>query len=695
MVRIGTRHSTTRKERQKVNKAMKTSVFLLTVLLALAFCSLANAQVDMKHGQDSDTQLRLGTYLHDADGNQDWVREYDGRSFGFGLESLSSYGYSNSLAYWLEMTDVVNHNEAIDFQMALRNQLTLNLSTDAMTHRLARPSAVDPFLAGTPAAGGNTFKDLVPGLHGDMDRRVDNAEIALTPCKDQQIRLVGGWWQETEKGLAPILFRARVIPGQPAFPAGIISGDRLGGAVVLDRNTTENKFGTDVAVGSRSALSYRFTDTRFRDHGLPVAASDFPGLSAIIQPNTETRTNVFKARSKLSNRLYFTGVQTSRNRDNKTSTLDVTGVALPRTNRVEIDATNVALNFLATNSLNFTGRYRKYSLDNRVPPVLVGGIADNQAVSRDESSYSLEGSFTGIRRAFLSGGYERLDVDRSASALHANHPEFEHPFTARDTDTHIWRLGARYYPTDKLSMSGNWEKRNINDPVYAGSPTDRDNLNVEATYMVQENFAIYGNFYRWNERNDQIRVPLADVPTPAVDAAGQSLREDAAGQQYKNNMSTGLLGAWFALNSKLTLDANVSRVKTNSRSTLIFGTDPAFLPQLFPDLAPYDATDNQWSLGLTYAFRPKWRVYTRYMNSNSDGKTILDLTTSAGAPLPVGPTWTPVSIDEHRYTVGLGCSLSASEDLLLELSRADWADQIDSSQSGQFNLIRLAWEHRY
>lgn len=680
-----------------MNKTMKTSVFLLTVLLALAFCSLANAQVDMKHGQDSDTQLRLGTYLHDADGNQDGVREYDGRSFGFGLESLSSYGYNNSFAYWLEMSDVVNQNEAIDLQMALRNKLTLNLSTDAMTHRLARPSAVDPFLAGTPAAGGNSFRDLIPGVHTEMDRRVNDAEIGLTPWKDQKIRLVGGWWQETEKGLAPILFRARVIPGQPAIPAGIASGDRLGSALILDRDTTEKKWGTDLAIGSRSALSYRFTDTRFKDDaGNPVnALSNFPGLSAIVQPNSVTHTNTFKARSRLTNKLYFTGVQTARNRDNNTSTLDFTGVALPRTNRVEIDATNVAMTYLATNSLNFTGRYRKYSLDNLVPPVLVAGIADNQAVSRDESSLSLDASFTGIRRAFLSGSFERLNVDRNVSPLHPGHQEFEHPFTSQSTDSDIWRLGARFYPTDKLSMSGNWEKRNISDPGFAGTPTDKDNLNLEATYMVQENFAIYGNFNRWDEHNSEVRVPLADIPTPSTDAATQEDRSAAAGQEYRNNMSTGLLGAWFALNSKLTLDANVSRVKTDARALWIIGTDPLFLPQLFPDLAPYNATDNQWSLGLTYAFQPKWRVYGRYMNSSSDGKTTIDLTTSAGDPLPVGPTWTPVSIDEHRYTVGLGCSLSTSEDLLIELSRADWADRIDSSQSGQFNLIRFAWEHRY
>ncbi|MDO8586801.1 MAG: MtrB/PioB family outer membrane beta-barrel protein [Armatimonadota bacterium] len=721
---------------------MKLHIICLLCAIALTTCVPAVAQVDMLNGQDDVTDLRMGVYHHDDSGNQSWVREYDGRLFDLGIEQLDTYGYTGGLAYSLGIRDLIIQDEKADLDLSLENAIRLHLGTDALLHRLDRIPAINPFLAGTPAgtppADGDFFIDLIPNTtQFQIDRRVNDAALSLTPWKGQKVRLLGTWWQEHEDGSRQVLFRSRtLLPGE-SFPAGIVNRTRYGGALLIDRDTNEGSVGTDLTLGKSSALSYRFSHIRFSDDaGTPVTGAfqpPFPALSRIIQPDTETDVHAVKARSRITDRLYFTGVQISRNRENRTSTLStLTGLPVARTNAVDIDSTNVALSFLATNSLSLTGRYRKYQLTNLVPPVLDAlGFADNQATSRDESALSLDASYTGIRRAFLSASFENRDIDRDQSPIHPLHddPEddgFEHPFTSESTNSDIWRLGARYYPSAKLSMSGKWEKWNIDGPEFGGAASDRDSLNLEATYLARDNFALFANYNRWKEHNDEIRVdpvPTAtevlavdDPLTPGVDESQvsvtfadgssdiltateyQELRIAAAGQNFRNNMTTTTIGAWYAPTPKLTLDVNYGLVDAEARTLFVIGSSASAasrLPNLFPDFAPYDAEDHVWSLGLAYAFRPKWRVYGRFTNAKSEGRTLIDLTTGAGADLPVGPVWTPVDITERRYTLGFGYEISPKEELRVDFSVSDWEDGIDSGQSGRFGLIRFAWSHRY
>ena len=681
---------------------MKKLLLLTTLVMSLAAWAPALCQVDLKKGEASSTDFSLGLFHKDENGNQDWIREYDGRAFNPGIESLESYGYKGRTAYRLDLRDVIIQDEDVAFDWSFANAYGLKFTTSRLTHRLARIPAVNPSLVGTDAGAnpteGDVFFDLAPGTDFRIRRRTSQLGLNLTPWTQQKLRVVGAWWQEAESGAKQVLFRGRApLPGEPLLPVSPLVNNRFGGALGIDRKTNEAIGGLDMAVGKSSAVSYRFVNTKLdEDNGRPLAGTTAaPPLTRIIAPTTETNSHIIKARARISDNIYFTGVQVNRNRRNRTSTLDAVGTALPRTNEVNIDSTNLSLSFFATDSLTLTGRYRRYVLDNRVPPVLVAGVADNQASSRKESSGLIEATYNGISRVFLSSSYEALAVDRKMSALHVGHEEFEHPFTSTDTNTTIWRSSVRYYPTSKLNLSGSYQRSNIDDPGYSGTPTDSQKLDAQATYMVTDNFGLYGNYNRWSEDNGQVRVPLADIPTPGVDATGQELRAAAAGQGYRNKVTTGNIGAWYAITPKLTFDANYGTVDTRAGALWIIGTDPAFLPQLFPYFAPYNADNTLWAAGLTYSFHPRWRVYGRFMNSDTTGKMLINLTTSAGAGLPVGPTWLPVDVNERRYTIGFGYDLSVAEQLLLEASVSDWEDKIDSSQSGQFSVVRFAWGHKY
>jgi hypothetical protein len=634
-------------------------IFSLVVVPLVAVSLLGSAvfaQADLKTGEDGQADLHLGIFHNAQRDNQDWVREYDGRLFDIGIESLDAYGYRGPVAYRLELRDVVLQDESARLDADLRNAVTLSVGTDAMTHRLAKIPVADPFLG----AFGYTFTDFNPGHHAELERRVNDATLKLTPWKGQGIRLLAGWWEEAERGTHQVVYSSR------------------GADVAVDRFTTERTYGTDLSLGRSSALSYRFTGIKFGDEAPPTTV---PRLQNLVQPKTDTRVNTFKVRSRITNKLYLTGVQTTRNRDNNTSTGNVL-VNTPQKNSTDVNATNVAVSYLATNTLNLTARYRRYSLDADQTPT----FADSHGESRDESSASLESSYTGISRMFIRGGYERLSVDRRPAPGNLG---LGLPLLNTDSDTSIWRLGFRSYPTSQLSLTGSWEKRDTDNPSFTGSPTGSDNLNLDATYVVADNFAVYGNYCRRNEKNTQIRVPLVDIPTSIGDP-----RELAAGQGFRNNLKTMMFGAWYGLTSKLTLDATYGRNKTDASALLIFGGDPVDIPN--PDFAPYDVTDNIWSAGLNYALNSKWRTYGRYTHSNADGRTVLNVSDGSDpAVVLANGTWTPVSVRQVIYTIGFGCHLTAREELLFEYSRAKWDDGIDDNQSGLFDVVRVSWGHKF
>ncbi|MDO8682039.1 MAG: MtrB/PioB family outer membrane beta-barrel protein [Armatimonadota bacterium] len=674
-------------------KKMKTVTYILITafLFGAVLPGTVLAQTSLVDGEDTQSEVRLGVYNHDASGNQDWVREFDGRPFDIGTELIDVYGYKGPLQYWFGARDLVVQDETTSVELAWWNLMGLRLETDKLTHNLARIPSINPFLDGTTASG-DVFNELAPDQNLVIERRIYDLGFNVTPGNDQKVRFVADWWQEQEHGAKQVLFYSRAaLPGEP--PAASPRA-RQGSALIIDRSAVDAGLGADFALGKSSAMSYRFVDTRFNDDAgnPPPGTTVYPGLNRIVQPDIEAKSHIIKARTQFGDKFYFTGVHTIRDRDNRTSTLNSLGVPVPRVNNIKTDATNVAMSFLATDGLTLTGRYRKYELDNRVPPVLVGGVADNQAVSRDETALSLDATLTGIPRTFLRAGFERRNTDRRFSALHPGHEEFEHPFTSENTESDIWRAGLRYYPTPKFSINGNFEKWNIDGPGFAASFTDREKVDLSATYLISDSFGVYGNYNRWDEENSEIRVPVASIPTPAVDDPGEEARLDAAGQGYRNKTTTTNLGAWYALNSKLSLDANIGKVKTDSAALWIIGLAPAYPPHLLPDFAPYQADFDMWAVGLTYAFRPSWKLFGRFQQSDSDGRTLVSV---IPGDVSIEPVWQPVRVTEDRWTLGFGYDISVKDSLSLDFSTSDWEDKIDGNQSGRFNLWRLAWSHRY
>lgn len=711
---------------------MKKTIFLIAMVL---ISSALAAQTDLTSGEQEQGYIRLGVYTREATGTESWVREFDGRDFGrYGIEELNTYGFSGPTQYWLDARDLIIGDEDLNFSMASGNLLGISMGTSKLTHRLFRVPSINPFIAGEytrlalaapiPGDTGDALIDLSPGINFRLNRRVNDLALDLTPRGSQGNRYIVSWWQELEGGTRQVVFRARAAAVDPDTLLPVIANRKKAEAALpIDRSTTQAALGTDLRLGKLSVLNYRYSSTEFSDSQQGPVRS----LSNVFPLNTETRfssttnSNVFRGRSKLTDHLYFTGTYGHKNRRNDTAAVPVAtdrvGNARGRTSydnagdplnsRVTVQSTNLALTFLATDALSVTGRWRRYDLDNEVPPVLrlsgdppvAATEPDNMSLSREVTSTEVNASYTGIPKAYLKLGFENRDTDRRTAPTHPTHEEeFEHPFTNDHTEANIVRLGARYYPTQGLSLQANFEDWNISDPGYAGTPTDRRKLNVNATYMVKANFALYGDYAQVKDENDEVRVAsiptIVTAPDPPLTAEEEEAylqeRENAAGQGYKNDVKTTVLGAWYGLSPKLTLDTYWSKSSVDSGATLIFGNEPAFLPHLAPDFTPFTADNDQWSFGANYAISPRWRLNGRFATSTSAGKTLIDV-----LPGGLGPTWTPVDVDSNRWTLGFAYDISAKDRLLLDFSVLDWKDNIDSSQDGRFNVWRLAWSSSF
>jgi hypothetical protein len=124
------------------------------------------------------------------------------------------------------------------------------------------------------------------------------------------------------------------------------------------------------------------------------------------------------------------------------------------------------------------------------------------------------------------------------------------------------------------------------------------------------------------------------------------------------------------------------------------GTSPESLPHLLPSFVPYEADNDQLSFGATYVVNPRWRLYGRFLSSNSEGKTILPQSPSPGYPGTLS-TWTPIDVAMNRWTLGFAYQVSPKDRVLLDFSIADWEDNIDSANDGHFSIWRLAWSTMY
>lgn len=634
------------------------TIMAAVIAVTVAACMPAFGQMDLVKGENGQTDTLFGIYSGSESGNQSTTREFDGRDYRlWGVELLKSYGYSGDYQYWLDARDLLLKDNDILFNLAVRNELSLNVSSSGLTHRLDRTPGLDPYLSpfgmstvtpgasppGTTTRTGNSFVDLTPDNTLHIRRRVNDFGVRLTPGSNK-VALVIDWWQESENGLSQVNYRSQ------------LKGSRLESMdYSVNRKTEQTTLGTDLKIGSGTVINYKVMSNQFSDSGSPLISGDRP--DNMIAPNVNTSSTVIKARSRLSHRLYFTGAMVNRKRSNQTATLlDGTGI--------DTSSTNASLNYTASDNLSLTGSYRSYVLDNHVDPVIEGSGVTNVGLNHRERSLKLDAGYTGIPKAVVGVGYENRTTERTLNDNFSADPALEEVLAPK-TDAKISYLKFNYTPTWKLNFTGRFENWNIDDPAFTASPADRTKAYLSSTYTPSVNLAFYADY---NHQHDG--------------------RKDAEG--LDNKITNATIGAWYSLSAKVSLDTFYA---TGSMDSLALWQLDDNAGGLLLEDVPYKSRNKQWSVGLNYAPTQKTKLYGRYLNSDSDGETTI-LTLIPGDPaLPSG--WAPVNVVEKIYTIGYAYEVSAKNRMLVDYSVSDWNDKIDLDNNGRYSIWRLAWSTTY
>lgn len=616
----------------------------LIVLLIGAIPALG--QTDIVKGRDGLFHVDFGLYSDRSSGNQDWVREYDGRMFDlWGIDLLSSYGYTGDYQYWFQARSLLPGDEDLSLGLGVRDELGLSVKTTSMLHRLARIPGNDPYLSPLGLTGG-AFTDMTPGNPLSLRWRVDQLGLRLTPGAGA-VTLRANWWRESDTGATQFNYRG----SSPSRMESVDFG--------ADRSTEQGTLGADFRLGRSTSLSYSYEDNSFSDGGRPVMSAvdiDDPRPWLVTIPSIKTTSNVIKARSRLSNRLYFSGAHIDRSRANQTA-------AIVDSAAVKTRATNASLTFLASGDLTLFGRYRDYRLDNRVSPLLgdVGDPADNVALERRERSLQFESDYSGIQKALVRIGYEHRKTERNLPDGFPDDPDLAAAMESATTSD-ILRASFNYHPGWRLSLSGKMEDWNISKPSFKGSPGGRRKTGLNATYLSSEKLVFYADYGRLHDT-----------------------RDDPSGLDNKSTDAT--IGAWYGLSDKLNLDVLYADSKVNA--TTLWELSPHALDPISSEDVPYRVRNKQYSVGLNLRFAPKTSLYWRFLRSDSSGKSLVTALVPGSPTLPDG--WAPLEVGENRWTIGFTRDLTAQNRVLLEYSLADWEDDIDANNDGRFNLWRVAW----
>ena len=645
---------------------MKT---LIAIALAVILCVPAFAENDMVTGSDSNTETIVGVYPSQTPtGSQDWVREYDGREFfgGYGIEKVRSYGYSGLYQYSFLARDLIVTDEDIGFNGTYGNSIGVGLYTSAMLHRLAPYYGANPWLVGTPGAGLDTITPLGPlDPQFFVNRRVNDFSIRSTPTDSRNVRFVLGNWQQMKTGTQQVLVRNTIPPAT--------SSSRKSAAIPNDSETSETRMGFDAALGNASALNYRNVETKYGQYagrGTPGSVNDVAPLNQLTRVNSTTPSQVLKVRTKITDWMHFTGAQIFRRRNDTAAHISPANM--------DIDSTNAALTMFLGDETTLTATYRRYNLGNGTPNVVnAAGVVTNHTLSKDQRSYILDATYTGLPRTYLKMGYERQNNNFTPNGSAP-------PWDGLTTKWDIFRAGFRICPVEKLNFQTNYQSWNDTTATFNGTPNKRSLLDINGTYMVNDNFGLYGNYNQSEEANNQTRVD----PIPV---SNRTLREEAAGQWFSGKFATTVVGAWYAYTPKLTFDLNWSSITMDSSALWVLGFSGANQQQR---IVPFTAVNDQWSLGATYTFTPMWRLRGSYLSSNSDGKSFIDSIGAGTSTAGFGPNWAPISVNQQAWTLGVSRDVSLKDTLNLDYTTQFFTDNVDSANSGTFALWRISWTRR-
>ncbi len=202
----------------------------------------------------------------DEDGNQTYVREYDGRNYDVPAPRISLTRFGQQDDFSLEIVDFARGDE--DVRLRLGNSLyDIQVRQSGLTHRLSRFNDV-----ASPLAFPGATLEVTDESGGQNDYQLNRTtlDVSLAARCPQlgNVRLILNHWREAESGSQQFLYLERCG-----------ACHKVQTTEPIDRLTTVTEGGFEASF-SAGTLRYLRQDRKFSNRA-PEAYNDFPGVSSV------------------------------------------------------------------------------------------------------------------------------------------------------------------------------------------------------------------------------------------------------------------------------------------------------------------------------------------------------------------------------------------------------------------------------
>ncbi len=599
----------------------------------------------------------------DEDGNQTYVREYDGRNYDVPAPRISVTKFGPSDDFSLEITDLARGDE--DIRLRFGNPMyDVQVHQSGLTHRLGR---YDDIAAAADMPGATVEPTDESGGKSDyeIDRTTLDVRVAGRCPKLRNVKWMLNHWREAEHGSQQFLYLERCE-----------SCHKIQTTEPIDRTTTVTEGGVEIGFSS-GAVRYLRQERKFSNRA-PEAYNDFPGSHSVFSgsaplfgvANTKTSGDDLRGAVRLGERLSAAALWRSKERDNRLGN-----------GEIDIRSGGGGVAWRGSQDLTVSASFVGRSLD--VERVING-------VSRDRDTSRVNLRYTGLPGSTLTFGYTKEKVDREGTGD-------AHVPLASDSD--IWRasLVSRVAPRARLQVgyrATDTDTEGFFDPAappdhfpsrLLGLPQDERNLSSVLSYSLSDRMTLSGMHSR--------RDSTYEVSVPALGVAREA-EEDSrtTGAQLVHNVSR-----------RARVSAGYYRQSGETRANSTYGTgdytmEPPDVPvdTVFPPIEGISNFEYDASVGTVDAFywaTSRLRLFGRYLRSETDGEEVLyeigDYLDQDPDLDGVAMIFNPFDIEIVDRWIGVSYLLNSSTEVALSHQRRSWDNPADATQDGSYDTWRL------
>ncbi len=594
-----------------------------------------------------------------SSGNQNFVREYDGKNYNRLDADFSLVRYGRKDDFRMSASNI---DAGADQEVSMRYgtpTTDIRFKGQGLTHRLSRFNEnIDVPIAGNRV----NDTDLTNGRNDfEIGRTVVELNVAARCPKLPDAKWLFNYWQQKEHGKQQFLFLDRCT-----------SCHKIQTSEPIDRVTTITEGGVQVDL-PKGSLRYLYGKQHFSNFAAEQFFN-FSGRSSVFNgpaplfgvASDETRINDVRTAYAFNDRASAAALWRTKDRQDQLG-----GGTL------ELRTGGGGMSYVLTPTLLLQGSLFRSSAD-------VSKI--EEGVSRDRDATRLDLRYTGIPHATLSVGYSKEKVDRSERLL-----------SPESSDSNIWRSAFSYYPMSRLSLQVRYQKITTDNGAFFSDeevptqfpaqlptlPNDGSLLSGVLGYQLSRATLVSGIYSRKRD-NFEVDVPAPDSDRSSdntVKTYGLQLSQTAAKSQvtagYYHQTGSAVTNAWFG-QGVYTLTPPAVAEDTN-----------------FPPIDSFAASDYTASIAMVsgeMAVSSRWRIFAHWYRTATDGQvTALDL----GDYIDQNPDLNGVDVVLNPFDIvisdwwlGAGYRLDPRTEVVLSNQRRSWTDDSDPTHDGSYGVWR-------